>query len=457
MSTKPASFLPLRVAAAWLVFALLAESVFAVERPNFVIILADDLGYGDLGCYGGTAAQTPCIDRLAAEGMRLTDFHSSGAVCSPTRAGLLTGRYQQRAGVPGVITAAHHRDHGLHPREITFAELLRDAGYATALFGKWHLGYQTKFNPLKHGFEQFRGYVSGNIDYFSHIDQTGVYDWWKGASRIEEEGYSTHLITRHAVEFIDRHHDEPFCLYIAHEAPHYPFQGPGDEADRAVGGKFHTHGSRSDRRAAYAEMLAEMDRGVGEVVAALERHDLAGRTLVFFLSDNGAARFGSNAPWRGRKGTLWEGGHRVPGIAWWPGRIRAGATSDQLAISLDLMPTMLDLAGVRPPAGRQLDGRSLAPLLIEQKPPGDRKLFWGHRGGFAMRDGGWKLIVPANKRRARAPRLFNLAQDPAEKKDLAGEQPKRVKRMLAAIEAWRQDVTPDAARRGEAPAEPALH
>ena len=193
--------------------------------------MADDLGYGDVGCYGSRRNQTPQIDALARDGMRFTDFHSSGTVCSPTRAGLLTGRYQQRSGIPAVITAANHRDVGLPLEEITFAERLKKAGYGTAMFGKWHLGYERRFNPIHQGFEQFRGYVSGNVDYVSHVDQTGIADWWDGDKLVPEQGYSTELITKHAVEYIEQNRERPFCLYVAHEAPHYPYQGPGDKAD----------------------------------------------------------------------------------------------------------------------------------------------------------------------------------------------------------------------------------
>ncbi len=224
----------------WTILLLLAScgTPFGAEQPNFVIIMADDLGYGDIGCYGNSRIKTPNIDRLAEEGTRLTDFHSSGAVCSPTRAGLMTGRYQQRAGIEAVIAAApNSRTHtlGLQDQEVTFAEQLSKAGYQTAIFGKWHLGYHKQYNPVRHGFGQFRGYVSGNVDFFSHVDQAGQLDWWRD-DRIEDEpGYTTHLITRHAVAFIDANHSGPFCLYVPYEPPHYPYQGPDDTPVRTVG------------------------------------------------------------------------------------------------------------------------------------------------------------------------------------------------------------------------------
>ena len=418
---------------------LVVRAGAAETRPNIIVILADDLGYGDLSCYGNTAYETPHLDRLAAGGMRFTDFHSSGAVCSPTRAGLLTGRYQQRAGIPGVVFAdpKRNRHHGLHTHEVTFAERVRDAGYATAMFGKWHLGYRTKFNPIRHGFDRFRGYVSGNVDYISHIDQTGVYDWWDGEKLTQEPGYTTHLITKHAVQFIIDNHTRPFCLYVAHEAPHYPFQGPNDPPERIVGNPRHRKG-RTDVRAAYKEMVQEMDRGIGEIMRTLRRLDLDRKTFVFFFSDNGATRNGSNGALRGTKGSVWEGGHRVPAIAWWPGRIEPGRVCDDTAISLDVMPTLLAMTGATLPAGHKLDGTSLLLTLTGGKPLGERTLFWAHGQGRAVRRGPWKLVV-AKGARGKA-RLFHLGRDLGEQRDSATQEPERVEALRNALAAWEKDV-----------------
>ncbi|MGA0327306.1 MAG: sulfatase-like hydrolase/transferase, partial [Limisphaerales bacterium] len=195
------------------------------NQPNLIVILADDLGYGDLSCYGNKRFETPSLDQMASEGMRFTDFHSSGPVCSPTRAGLLTGRYQQRSGIPGVINAAFqaNRHHGLSPEEWTFAEALQGQGYHTAIFGKWHLGYRAVFNPIHHGFEVFKGYVSGNVDYHAHIDRMGVKDWWQNDLLADETGYTTELITQHALSYLEAHAEDRFCLYLAYEAPHDPY------------------------------------------------------------------------------------------------------------------------------------------------------------------------------------------------------------------------------------------
>jgi len=406
--------------------------------PNFVIIMADDMGYGDAGCYGGTHISTPNLDRLAATGMRFTDFHSSGNVCSPTRAGLVTGRYQYRSGVDSVVNAdpkvADHHS-GLQRVENTFAEALKHRGYATGLMGKWHLGYDVKYNPTYQGFDQFHGFVSGNIDYVSHLDRMNVPDWWNGRKLEDEPGYSTHLITMHALEFLDQNHDRPFCLYIAHEAVHAPWQAPGDPAQR--GPTADARENRNPKAETFKAMMSAMDAGIGQVVERLQHHGLTENTLVFFLSDNGPAG-GSAGPLRGRKGSNWEGGHRVPAIASWPGKIAAGTVTDQMGISIDLMPTMLELAEIKPAADRPLDGISLVPTLLQNAAPRPRQLFWNHK---AMRDGHWKLILGGKGTPAKSVGLYHLAEDPGEQVNLADSQPQRTARMRKALEAWTADVT----------------
>ena len=410
-------------------------------RPNFVIIMADDLGYGDIGCFGNRRIRTPHIDSIAARGIRFTDFHSSGTVCSPTRCGLMTGRYQQRAGIPAVVSVKH-KHLGMPPSELTFAEVLKATGYATAIYGKWHLGYQTRFNPVHQGFDEFRGYVSGNVDFFSHIDQAGAFDWWINDQKKDEQGYSTHLITRHAVDFIKRRGDQPFCLYLAHEAPHYPYQGPGDSAERTVGGKFKTQGSRTDVADAYREMVEAMDDGVGQVLRVLKEKGLDKNTLVWFFSDNGANQRGDNGGLRGFKGSVWEGGHRVPACACWPGTIPAGKESAQLATTLDVFPTITSLMQSADTRIPPLDGIDLSRTLFSgQDCKSQREFFWGSGKQRAMRDGQWKLVTQA-KGQGNRTELFDLGRDRAEKQDMSGAEPDRVKKMLEAISKWDQDVGP---------------
>lgn len=425
----------------------------AADPPNFVFIMADDMGYGDASCYGGKT-KTPHLDRLAAGGMKFVDFHSSGPVCSPTRAGLLTGRYQQRAGIPGVINAdpKKNRHHGLHTSEVTFAELLKKSGYRTAIFGKWHVGYRKKFNPVHHGFDRFRGYVSGNVDYISHVDRMGIFDWWDGDKLRDEPGYTTHLITKHAVDFIAANRERPFCLYVAHEAVHSPYQGPKDKPVRGVGKPRIPGAARKDKQAAYREMLLAMDEGIGRIVDELKRRKLERNTLVIFFSDNGANRTGSNGKLRGFKGSVWEGGHRVPAIANWPGRIKPGTVCGETAISLDIMPTMLQLAGAKLPDGHKLDGVSLAPVLFGTGKLSKRRLFWEFHRKAAVRDGAWKLVLGERGLRGK-PALFNLDEDLAERNNVAAQHPKRVKSLRMALAAWRKDVQSTATEQPTASAE----
>lgn len=408
--------------------------------------MADDLGYGDLSTYGGWI-ETPNLDRMAAEGLKFTDFHSNGAVCSPTRAALMTGRYQQRAGVPVVIFAPEDRPthiDGLQDVELTFAEALRAQGYATGIVGKWHLGYYPQYNPVRHGFDMFRGYVSGNVDFFSHVDGAGRFDWWHDEEPSDEPGYVTTLINEHALRFIDERSEEPFCLYVPHEAPHYPYQGPDDDPAgfRVVGGNSgRLQLSDEEIKERYREMVVAMDQGVGAILALLERLGIAERTLVVFLSDNGATPQGSNGALRGFKGSVWEGGHRVPALAWQPGAVPAGAETDQLAAGFDLWPTLAEMAGAPLPVDRPLDGRSLVPVLagesLERGP-----MFWSFMDGLAMREGNWKLVAGEDGREE--PALFDLSADLGEANDLAAEERPRAQRMAQAAEEWLREVTADA-------------
>jgi len=401
------------------------------KKPNIIIFLADDLGYGDSSPYGGWM-QTPCMDRMAAEGMRFTDFHSNGAVCSPTRAALLTGRYQQRAGIEDVLVDKegwYSEGLGLDPSELTFPRLFKDAGYATALFGKWHLGANIKYNPIHHGFQKFHGYLEGAIDYVEH-DKT----WWQGLEQIDEEGYSTHLITNHAVSYIKEHKDEPFCLYVAHEAVHLPWQAPGDGPFR----KPYKDWTTEEIKEKYVAMTAELDTGLGTVLDTVQDCGIAENTLVFYFSDNGGvARAASNAPFRGHKADLWEGGHRVPAIAWWPGKIQAGSVSHDLSSGIDLFPTIADIAGLSIPEDRKIDGLSLKNHLFEQEPLPERPFFVGYEArGTALRKGNWKFITS----KYHGWELYDLSNDIGEENNLATKMPALSADMNIEVANWRKDV-----------------
>ncbi len=415
-----------------------STSASDAKRPNIVLIMADDLGYGDIGCYGGWIP-TPNIDALARGGMRFTDYHSNGPVCSPTRAALLTGRYQQRCGVDAVVTAnGPARETGMAQQETTFAEVLKQRGYVTGLFGKWHVGYRVEFNPTKQGFDEFIGYVSGNVDYHTHIDQAQIADWWKGAEKNPEKGYVTDLITKHAVDFLHRHKDEPFCLYLPHEAPHYPYQGRTDPPERLPGGRKGVKTKGPEIKRAYREMVEIMDQSVGRVVETVKTLGLERNTLIVFCSDNGANKQGMNTPLRGSKGSLWEGGHRVPAIACWPGRIKPGATCDQTVLGMDLFPTMTSVAKANLPAGLDLDGSDLLGLLTRDARLPERTLFWAYKNQQAVRKGPWKLLIQGDTER-----LFNLDDDLGEQNDLAARHSDIVASLRAALAAWQRDVSAD--------------
>lgn len=428
----------IRVLALVLGWISAAPPVCGVRAPNFVFLMADDLGYGDLSCQGARDVRTPNLDRLAREGVRLTDFYANGPVCTPTRAALLTGRYPQRLGLEGALPPEQaHR--GLPPGEPTLATLLRQRGYRTALSGKWHLGYTPERAPNAHGFQRFFGLLGGNHDYFTHRDRNGKLDLWRDTEPVQIEGYSTHLITREAIRFLEAMREEPFFLYVAFNAPHWPIQGPQD-AHRQITLRGWTQGDRKT----YVQMVEALDAGVGEILAALQRWGLDTNTLVVFTSDNGGDRFSSNAPFSQGKGTLGEGGLRVPCIARWPGHIPPGSVSAQAGITMDWTETMLALAGPTLPSGRWLDGCDLLPVLGGARRPFKRTLFWrrvgtdGIQTHRAVRDGDWKLI----ESRRGAVQLFDLSRDPAEKTNLATNRPAQVKQLRKRLDRWEADVGP---------------
>lgn len=412
-------------------------------RPNFIVILADDLGYGDIGSYGSRVNATPNLDRMAREGLRFTDFHSNGPMCWPTRAALLSGRYQQRCGIEGTEGGTADRDWGGMPAWVqTFAETLRHHGYATGMYGKWHLGERTEYSPSQQGFDDFRGIRTGDSDYQSHVDRRGKPDWWHNDSLAPEAGYITDLITRHSIEFIERNRQQPFVLYVAHLAVHFPWQGPRDKAARVAGvnywdtdAKLGTN--RTDPRAAYAEMLRELDNSVGAILGKVKALGLEQNTLVLFLSDNGGHEaVAVNAPWRGYKGQVYEGGHRVPAMAWWPGRVPPGLVSDATLLTMDIFPTMLDAAKIPlPDQDEKLDGVSLLPLLTKGEQPPARTLFWRRGAWKAVRQDGWKLVVGPP-----GVELYYLPHDPAEQQNLARENSERVVALGASLKLWEDDV-----------------
>ena len=389
-----------------------------------------------LGCYGNKEVKTPNIDALAASGIRFTDFHSNGALCTPTRAALMTGRYQQRCvHVPDEELSPVFRKQrmenpvqrwawGISTAEVTMPAVLKQAGYRTTLIGKWHLGYDAKFHPMNYGFDEFRGFVGGAVDNHTHVATHGTreLDWWNGRQVENEEGYSTDLLTKYATNFIAQNQDTPFFLYFAHGAVHTPIQTRNPS-------------QKSTPLEAYKEVISVLDDSVGAIVGELRKYDLESKTLVVFCSDNGPAApsgFAANANLRGNKGSLLEGGHREPFIASWPGKIQPGTTSDEATMGMDLMPTFANLAGAPMSTERKTDGMDLMPVL-KGKPSGvQRDLHWLSGKNWAVRSGSWKLMGRGNKPST----LVNLENDISEKNNLLAAEPTRATELMAIHKRW---------------------
>lgn len=412
------------------------------DRPNFILIMADDLGYRDISCYGNTSIKTPNIDKLASEGIRFTDFHSNGTVCSPTRAALMTGKYQQRTGVSGVITAANHRNVGLAIGELTMADELKKYGYTSGIYGKWHLGYAPQFNPTLQGFDSFKGFVSGNVDFHAHIDQEGYFDWWNNTDLKDDEGYTTDLITQYGIDFIKENNPletgKPFFLYLPHEAPHYPYQKRVDKPVRKVGVKGTRAIPQDSIPAVYKEMVEVMDEGIGRIMKTLQETGLDQNTIVIFCSDNGASKNGSNGPLKGFKAEVYEGGHRVPAIAWYPSGFKGGTVTDEPVLTMDFLPTFLDFIGERPESGI-IDGISVKNLLLTGKALPKRDLFWSFKNGNAIRSENWKLIS-IEESGIENIELYDLSEDIGEENNMAELRPDLVNVLQQKLKNWQKKV-----------------
>ena len=421
-------------------------------RPNIVLIMADDLGYGDVGCYGCGDIRTPSIDSLAADGVRFTTFYSNAPECTPTRTALLTGRYQHRVGglecalgidnvgrYDDAIRLRRTNDMGLPVEETSIARMLKDAGYATAISGKWHLGYEPKFFPLRHGFDSWFGPVGGSVDYFHHIEYTGRPVLYENDKPVKREGYMTDLITDEAVGFIQRKAGKPFFLYVAYTAPHTPYQGPGDKKPEPVPRDDYNKGSRET----FAAMVERMDQGIGRILKSLNNAGLAENTLVIFMSDNGANRTGDNSPFSGYKGNLFEGGIRVPCIVKWPGVLARGAVSEQPCMTMDFSHSIVRAAGANPPAGRAFDGIDILRAAATNRPVQKRTLFWrarrADRTRKAVRNGSLKYIRLQDGDEIKE-YLFDLERDPAEKNNLFDKSPEIVLRLKKLLNNWEQQV-----------------
>ena len=427
----------------------------AGERPNIVFIVADDLGFADLGCYGGRPARfgpvSPVLDRLAQDGLRLTQGYANSPVCSPTRFALMTARYQYRlrgaAEEPINSKSRGSTTLGLPPEHPTLPSLLRASGYRTALMGKWHLGYPPAFGPLQSGYEEFFGPMSGGVDYFTHCASTGAHDLWRGHAGVEEEhaepGYLTDLISGHAVDYVRRsaahaRDGTPFFLSVHYTAPHWPWE-TRDDAALAQEIRADIVHLRGGNIPTYHRMIHHMDEGIGQLVAELQAHGLLDNTLLVFTSDNGGERFSDNWPLVGGKMDLTEGGIRVPWIAHWPAVIAPGGVSEQQCMTMDWSATMLDAAGAAPDRAYPPDGISLLPVLHDARRRFTRRLYWrmGHRGQRALRDGDWKYLRVDNN-----DYLFNIPSDERERANQARHEPQRLAAMRQAWESWNATMPP---------------
>lgn len=444
---------------AGVLLGVVACSAAEAPRPNVVLLLADDLGYRDLACYGCADIRTPHIDGLARQGVKFMQFYSNGPECTPTRAALLTGRYQQRPGglecaigagnvgrYDEAIRLRETDDLGLPADDGSLARRLRAAGYATALFGKWHLGYGDRFSPAQHGFDRALYGLGGGMDYFHHTeDGPGLPHVLRldGAPALRTGEYFTDLVADESRRFIEARRDAPFFLYVPFTTPHAPYQGPDDRRDAPLPADSPLWKQDQAPPAVYAAMVERLDHAVGRILAALNRAGAAGRTLVIFASDNGGTRSARPTGLRGFKGTTFEGGIRVPCIVRWPGVLTAGAVCETPAATFDLTASIVRAAGAKAAAGPAFDGVDiLGHLAAGQSIPG-RPLFWrgrrGDRTWRAVRDGALKY-VSLQTGAAMEEHLFDLAKDPGETNDLfvtAGGDAARLKALLSA---WERDV-----------------
>ena len=461
----------------WGVLALAFGWVVAIPSfaappgpPNVVLVFADDLGYGDLGCYGAKGYQTPNLDRLAAEGVRFTDFYVAQAVCSASRAALLTGRYSNRVGILGAL--GPNAKNGIKASELTLGEVFKSRGYATAIFGKWHLGDHDPFLPPDHGFDEYFGLPYSNDMWPKHPENPRAYpplpliEGKRTVAEMPDQRMLTTWYTEHAVSFIDRNKDNPFFLYVPHSMPHVPLH---------VSDKF----AGKSERGLFGDVIEEIDWSVGQILEALKRNGLEDNTLVIFTADNGpwlsyGDHAGSAGPLREGKATTFEGGVREPAIFRWPGRIPAGAVCREPAMTIDVLPTMAKLVGADLPKDLVLDGRDVWPLITNQpgaKSPHEALYFYWNRELQAVRSGKWKLHFPheyrAETETTRAASggkpgqyrqqrielsLYDLENDVGETKNVAAQHPDVVERLTRLADQARRDLGDSLQEQGKKPA-----
>ena len=461
-----------------LLILLLFPFGLLASPANIVLIVSDDQGYRDLGCFGSKEILTPQLDRLAKEGTKLTQFYVTWPACTPSRGSILTGRYPQRNGIydmirneapdygykykPGEYEATFERIGGMDTREVLLPELLKSAGYVSGIFGKWDLGVHRRFLPLARGFDEFYGFVNTGIDYYTH-ERYGVPSMYRNntPTTADKGTYCTDLFEREATRFLKTHHKKPFFLYLPFNAPHNASnlnptiragaQGPESTKKlyphlQAEAGfterKFGKYGeklfkvpNRAAKRLEYAASITAMDAAIGRVLDLLDHYQVADNTLVIFFSDNGGGGASDNTPLRGAKGQMFEGGLRVPCIIRWPGRVPAGKTSDAFLTSLEILPTLLKSCQVKPPQDIILDGFDLLPVLQGETPSTRNTMFWQRRHDIGVRVGDWKWVNSS-----RGSGLFNLKTDIGEQQDLSATHPEKLKELKQHFARWKKQM-----------------
>jgi arylsulfatase A-like enzyme len=412
----------------------------APSPPNVVFIMADDLGYADISCYGRPDISTPNIDGLAAKGVRLLQAYANSAVCSATRTALITGRYQYRLPI-GLEEPLAGRDVGLPPTHPTLPSMLKKAGYGTTLVGKWHLGLLPKFGPLQSGYDHFYGFRGGAVDYYTHSSQNKD-DLWDDDVQVHQMGYLTDMLGSRAVDVVNGYakSGRPFLMSLHFNAPHWPWEAPGDQAESNRLGSANLRDFDGGTQKTYQRMIQEMDLQIGRVLEALNTAGLAENTIVIFTSDNGGERFADTWPFTGRKTELLEGGLRIPAIVSWPARIPQGRTADQVAITMDWMPTLLAASGVPLDPAFPTDGINLLPILTMNAASVERKLFWRYKANAqrAARDGDYKYLKILDNTF-----LFNVVEDPMERANLKARRKDIYDRMVAEWHEWNGTMLPE--------------
>ena len=452
-----------------LIWLCLATSAFANERPNIVFILADDLGYGDLGCYGRSDISTKNLDQLARDGVRFTSHYANGPECSPTRTAFLTGRYQQWVGglecaigtgnvgrYDDAIRLRESHDLGLPTDEQTIVRLLKDAGYTTAISGKWHLGYEPKFAPHLHGFDHTFYCIGGGMDYFHYLDTVAGYNLFKDGRPIRRNGHFTDLLTDDAISFMESHvkkttsenpssqtNDRPFFLYVPYTVPHTPYQGPEDFTEDPIplDSPLWKQGSAPPK--VYISMIEHMDRRIGDLLETLDRLELSDNTVVIFAGDNGGTGSSRNAPFSGYKGSTKEGGIRVPAIVRWPHVIEPGQESDQASITFDFTASIARIAGVSPNPAKPFEGLDIINHVAKKQKNVRRTLFWRKPRGDTVwrgvRDGTLKFVSHQSGE-SRQEFLYDLATDLSESNDLKNSRRHEFERLRNLFSEWETKV-----------------